>query len=278
MMMLVKGPAQIFAKVLQQDRRLTKAQARLGRDIKRLHINFSAQLEAYLRNPGNFSSTEAWSLAAAAQAHDQLPNLLKQAGLDDLADTFHEQFGPLTTSALEYFELMGVKPTLAGVDGNALDAFIHHSEITLRNNLDRSILDPIRTGLFQSTFGAVDRSSVVDQVMQTNSNISTARAEVDVDWAFESYQRQVTVSKAESLGLTIYQYLGPDDAITSDQCEYMLHINDHGAEGMLPVEEITTSLHPDLKYPPLQNGGHPRCRHKWMPVTESYALTQGYEA
>lgn len=57
----------------------------------------------------------------------------------------------------------------------------------------------------------------------------------------------------------------------------MLEYDKHGAPGFYYLDEITTDLHEDLVYPPLINGGHPNCRHKFYPVTLDYAKSKGFE-
>lgn len=115
---------------------------------------------------------------------------------------------------------------------------------------------------------------------QVEEGLSLAQAEVMVNDAFASFQRAVLVETAAAVDLEIFVYIGPDDDITSDQCVEMLHVDKHGAEGMLYKEEITPDLHPNLaKYGrnPLIGGGHPNCRHHWSPVTVDYAVSEGFE-
>jgi hypothetical protein len=124
--------------------------------------------------------------------------------------------------------------------------------------------------------GSLARDVVIDQVLALEPSMTPRNATVFVDDSFAQFQRTVVTQKGESLGMDIYQYLGPDDDITSPQCRAMLTMNLHGVPGMYYRDEINMGLHPKLRRDPFTGGGHPGCRHQFNPVTLEYAMELGF--
>lgn len=275
--MMLKTREDLVQVVLGIDKDLAKSQKRFQRNIRKLFKDYAARVEALIRRPDTFTKDGVFELAIAQRIADQLKDLLVDAGQDDLIGDYLDEFPRLTRSALSYFEALGETPNLAGVSRESLTAYIKFTEQTLVQNFDQRLVAPIQQTLFQSVFGLQDRSVVVDAVMSTLGSISTIQAETIVSDAMAQYQRTVTVEKADALELEIYLYEGPDDDITSEQCAHMLHIDDHGLEGALYKDEISADLHENLRANPLIAGGHPRCRHRWNPVTADFAKELGFQ-
>lgn len=277
-MMLKRVPSkeELFAAVLEQEAARSKASALLSKEIQKLFDSYFLRVTRFLSGVDS-TLTQTMDLQAATQAMNELRNILVKAGYEDVISSYEDQFEHLTKSALKYFELFGVDDVKAGIDVEALQAWAHFTETEFAQKLQDSLVAPIQSALLQSAVGNVDRNSLVQTVLQLSNVASTAQAEVLVDDAFAQYQRAVVTQKAANLDMQIFVYLGPEDKITSPQCEAMLHANKHGVDGMLYADEITVDLHPNLRENPLIAGGHPRCRHHWSPVSESYAESLGFQ-
>jgi hypothetical protein len=267
---------EVLAKVLDVDAARQKAGKRLTRELKKLFADYMARVVAMLATGGS-TKTDVLALADITAMMRDLHGVLLDAGFEDVLNNFAGSFPDLAHAATAYTEALGVEPSLAGVDAGALHAYVEFQTTQLAQSINQKLVPPIQSALLQANFGSLDRQTVVDQVAALEPTLTTSQATTLVDTAFAQFQRSVIVQKGEELNLEIYQYLGPDDAITSDQCHLMLTIDKHGAKGFLYKDEITADLHEDLRDNPLIAGGHPRCRHQWSPVTLAYAQEQGFK-
>lgn len=276
MMMLKRSPRAVMLAAEREGKEIEEIQDEFRRELEALYRRYKREVTAAMK-AGIPYDGKAIRLAEVSKVLDDLDRALLEAGLDDLRIANTKLFKATTASALKYFIDAGADLSKVSTSIDVFDAYIRHTNINLTKMLDIQLVEPIRTQLFQSTFGGISRSAVVDNISSLLPNLSTTKIEQAADWAFESFQRQVTVETGDRLGLEIYEFLGPMDALTSPQCEAMLDYNEHGAPGFYYIDEITTDLHEDLVYPPLINGGHPNCRHKFYPVTLEYAQSKGFE-
>lgn len=270
-------------------RAVSKAEAKIAtalvkrrRDIDLMFSGFLSRAENLIRRARR-GEGDMIALREAIEIADQMAALAEEAGLRSLVENFLDEFEPLTDEALRYFKsFKGFKTEdpLGGVDETHLDAWVRFSERRLRRSVDQQLLAPIQESFLQAAFGALPRQQIVETIIQRGTTLRPDQVVVAVDSSFRDYQREVTVLKAQELlgDDPIYLYTGPLDDITSEQCEFMLTYSPHGVPGMLYQSEITVDLHPKLRDNPLIHGGHPRCRHKWMPVTEEFATEQGFVA
>lgn len=263
--------------IIKKESEKAKAVAKLEKELKRLYESLFVRAQAFLDSKGFVSKTDAINLQATTKALGELSAILSDAGYEDVIANFQDKFEDMTVSALEYFNKFGLEPSLAGIDVESLQAYAKFSELEFSKQINKDLVSPIQSALLQVNLGNGTRSELVDQVMKLSNISSTYRATVLVDDAFSTYQRAVITQKAENLQMEIFQYLGPDDKITSPQCQAMLHADLHGIPGMLYKDEITVALHPKLTRDPLTGGGHPNCRHQWSPVTEDYAVSLGFQ-
>lgn len=282
-MMLKRRPSrrELYQAVLGIDNAHGKAAAKVDRAVKKLFADYFARVKADISNPRKLKAGEAASGASTIRMMSQLEDILIEAGFEELLQTHFDQFALLQEAALNYYSAFGVlDPNLVGVDKATLRAYVRFTNDELRRIVSAKAIDTVSQALLSVNFAGADRDAVYEQVAQIEEGLSTFQVEVMVNDAFASFQRAVLVESADSVGLEIFVYIGPDDEITSEQCEHMLHIDEHGVEGMLYRDEITPELHEKLaKYGrnPLIGGGHPNCRHHWSPVTADYAESVGFE-
>lgn len=275
--MMFKRREDLVAEVLRQDKNLTAAQKRFAKQLDKLYRDYTARFEALIRRPQNFDAQDRMNLARGQRIIEQLNALLSDAGMDDLVADYTDHFGTLTKDALKYFALVDESVTLSGVDRTTLTGFIRFSETTLRTIVDARLVQPLAEGIFQATLGGLSRDAIVSDLVARSDSLSIAQAQVVVGDSFAQYQRTVTAEKADSLGLEVYLYQGPDDEITSEQCSFMLNYDEHGLEGAFFKDEISADLHENLRANPLIAGGHPRCRHRWAPIPLDAAIEMGFK-
>jgi len=272
--------AEIKAKVIAIDKAKSDALSSIGKEIERLYASYFDRVRSMIATNKALSKTDALTIQNATQMMGDLEQILIDSGLESVVRRYGQQYPDLATAAAEYYAPFGLDTSLAGVAKETLAAWVDFSSNELTKLLDSSLIPPVRSALLQVNFGNMTRDDLIGQITTLEPSLSTNAATVLVDDTFSQFQRAVVVQKGESAGLEIYQYLGPDDDITSPQCEAMLHVSKHGVDGFLYKDEITSDLHPNLKKygrNPLIGAGHPRCRHQWSPVTLDYALSKGFE-
>lgn len=254
----------------KQQKTLDTAQSRMRRFVSRTVKNFASAVGALASKRKSKSVTESVAIA------NRLNEELKNAGLDDLREAFNLEFDPIMRSALEYFEPLGFRATLTGVDRTTINAFrqLANNELTLIAR--QQLVTPVQRTLLATHLGSLDREVVIDELI--SSQLGTAEYQIRnfVDWSHEGYQRQITVAKAEELSLEWYIWRGPRDRITSHQCEAIFEKAPHGVPGVFHKDEINVASFTrfgisqrngkPLRYEPLIWGGHPQCRHKFFPL------------
>lgn len=275
--MMLRRRDDLVREVIKEDDFRIGIQRRYERRIRTFLGGYAARLEATLRRP-NISKAEMFDITVATKIANDLKRIMIDAGSDDIIADFVDDFGPATKSALQYFaRVSGAKADLAGVDKESLQSLISFTEGTLRETVDRRYLFPVQEAVFQAAMGSINMSTAIDSIMSRAEELSEAQVTTLITDSFVQYQRTVTVQKGDALGLEVFIYTGPDDDVTSDQCRALLNYDEHGLEGGFYKDEISADLHPALKGNPLIAGGHVNCRHRFMPVTEDFAVEMGFE-
>ncbi len=269
--------------VTRQDDKVNKLLKAYSRDVQGMFDGFLVRVENLLQKQ-KLSKTDLIDIREAITLADQMASLISDAGLSSLVEDFLDEFEPLTEDALRYFKGFkgfNTEDPLGGVDETHLDAWAKFSERNLRRSTDRHLIAPIQQSFLQSAFGGLPRSTIVRDIIQKGTTLRPDQVVVVVESSFRDYQREVTTLKAQELlgDNPIFQYTGPpsSDPTISEQCAFMIDYAPHGVPGMLYQDEITIDLHPKLRDNPLIHGGHPRCRHKWMPISLEYAIQEGFE-
>lgn len=275
--MMFKHRDDLVKAVLGEDKNLQRARAQFARKLQNLYRNYKAQVEALLRRPRSIDKAARTAIARTQSIVDQMTSLLAVSGMDDIVADYLDEFPDLTRRALRYFSGLGEEAILGGVDVDRLDAYIDFSERRLRNIVDARLVKPMQEAVFSASFGDRLPSDIVAEVMARADFLTPTQVETVVYDTLVQYERAVTVEKAATLALDIFIYTGPEDEITSPQCEFLLNVTDHGLPGALYQDEISADLHENLRDNPLIAGGHPNCRHKYMPITEDYAVSLGFE-
>lgn len=232
------------------------------------------------------------SFEEAMEIGNQLSDALLDAGFDSLAEKMGDDMEHFRELAVEHYsKSFGIAETFGGIDVTDLDAFVAFQKDNLLNLADARLVSPVRDAIIQSTIGGQSEESALADIKNvfaqsvnkgepylTRAGVEFTDAQIEtlVSDGYRRHYRQTKSLKANDLGLGIIQYLGPVDAVTSEQCEFLMTTALHGAPGFYLVEEFTADLHPKLKEPPLLAGGHFNCRHSVDYVTYEYAVEFGW--
>lgn len=249
---------------------------RLEAELKKLYRNYFSNLKSMLLSGELLSKTDVVDLSVSSKMIGQLDQILKDSGMQNVVDSYRKEFPDITRNALDYFKALNTEVNLGGFSQESFKAYISYSETQLVKFVGAKLVAPVQSGILQATFGQQDRQSIVDKVLSLEDTLTVNQATTLVNDSFAQYQRAVQVEVGDSIGAEVYQYLGPDDDKTSDQCVDMLSYDEHEAEGFAYKDEINQNMVPDLTGNPLIEGGHPNCRHEWVPVTLDYAISQGF--
>lgn len=260
------------------ERALVSASELIREDITDLFARYNKRaiktLLAYSGNP--------LTVNVRARVLDDLLEVLETVGFEALISQQIRQYPNITKVGLSYFREI-VSPDAGGlreIDVDALAALVELRERSLRQLVGARAVEPYVQSVVNSLAGQADESLYLSNLQTISNGMNVGVIAVHATESFDLYSRTLNVIKAKELGLKLYAYRGPLDAITSPQCVTMLQINKYGAAGVLPEDEITRDLHPNMaknSLGPLQGGGHPNCRHQWLPITRERAELLGYE-
>lgn len=277
--MMFKGKSDFITRAKADNKTITDANTRMEKEIRRLYKNYKLQIAALIRDPSLFTKEETFNLAAASKTITDMTKLLEEAGRDDLISAYVDEFPAITVQARQYFKQFGDVPELGGASSQAIEAYVEFSTKTLVQRVDVDLVQPLQQGIFQATFGNMPRDTVIDTVLSISDDLSPRNAETLVNDSFRQYQRGVTNLTGEELGLEVFWYQGPDDDVTSEQCDYILNNDPHDVPGMYLKDEISIDMVPGmtLAFDPMTAGGHFNCRHKFFPITLEFAESMGFK-
>lgn len=260
--------------VSDEFRVLRGADRRFQRAIYNYLQSYKRNVRAYARNQIGSSRAVDLRTFDAIQVSRDLQRILVDSGLGGLVDLHKAELDRIETKALRYFEKAGITSNVSGISRSAVRGYVTFSEFEIRRVMDSRLVDPVQNMFMATALGETPRSELIDVVARTavanQVDASRHSIEVTIHDLHRGYQRHVTNTKAEELGLDWFIYDGPLDRITSEQCEHLLTLNKHGVPALLRRSEISSDLHPKIPRGrnPLVYGGHINCRHKYYPVTE----------
>jgi len=224
---------------------------------------------------------------------DQLQRALVDAGLDEAARDFRRGFAPVRQAANKYFEQFGYKPSLSSIDVESLNALASFHEAQFLDLFDRRLVQPLADQVINGVIGLRDTDTIVSSlrnfmdeqgiITRAGVGFTDPQLETLVHDAYRRQGRQVKAEQANRLNMQVIWFQGPDDKITSEQCQFMLNYDAHGVPGMWLDEEFTAENINDLmnddllKENPKLVGGHWNCRHSVNYIPLSYAIDKGFQ-
>lgn len=253
-----------------------KANVDLAKSLEKLFTSYFREVSKNILS-GKLLDT---SLDAAGRAKviNELNTYLVNAGYKDFIQSYYDRFPQITNEVKNYFEVMKQTPTLAKATQEGLTTWIKQTEYNLKKKLDSKLVDPLQNLIIQNQIGMIDRETVAMQIAGIEEKLSYKDSLQVVNDYIAQYQRMNQVAFGDELNLEVYIYVGPEDDITSEQCQDLLAYDKHGLEGAAYKDEINSDMVKGLKGNPLFDGGHPNCRHHYLPVTLEYAKSLGFKA
>jgi hypothetical protein len=167
-----------------------------------------------------------------------------QSFIDDSHSTYQRQFG----KSLQYSDV-----SLQRLDQiRALDADNF-------NTIAADNINQLQKVMLDYQFGATNLTGAADRLAKILGPDFDRYGETVVRATATAFDREANNLMAVDAGITEFEYIGPDDSVTSDFC------SDQLSKGPRPLSYWEGLENPG-GYPAMIYGGHPNCRHSIVPV------------
>jgi hypothetical protein len=199
-----------------------------------------------------------------------LKQAMIEAGLEDqLGDIQAIYSGELRQIAQEMKLSAGADVTYSDTDRTVVESLISFDTTAISGSLD-TYGAKLSSSIMRSVIGG--ETPDLQDLQDTIGGSTFRNIETDLNTAMMGFNRQVTQTKAQELGLNLFIYLGPDDRITRPFCHKLLS----KSPPIYTSDEIA-GMDNGQGLPVAIYGGGYNCRHQWRAVTEERAKELGYE-
>ena len=243
---------------------------KLQRQVDELFNNF------FKRYSNLISTQKDIDLIKAARINEEARVLVKDAGLDEVLEAYLEEFPKLQRKSLKYFSEIGLDTELNEINLANLSSFVNSSVKGLEAVIDRRLLLPLEEGLLNGVVGNLEDSQIVTDLINIQESLSTREIDNFFGDTYNTFSQVVSNAKATELGMSLFKYSGPYDAVTSAPCRALLTGAPYGVPGLYLKSDIHNGMVGGITSPNVfANGAHYNCRHEWIPVTLEYAESLG---
>jgi len=179
--------------------------------------------------------------------YEVVDNLLNNT-YQEMIDAAHDSYKASLGKSLQYTDV-----SLERINQ------IKNIDMQTSNSLAESNVNDLQNVLLDYQFGATDLKSAVERLQTVMEDDMKRYAETVIRSTAHAFDRQASNLMARDGGLELFEYVGPDDAVTSEICQDLL------AKGVMKWDEWAKITN-DGGYPVTVYGGHPNCRHSLVPV------------
>lgn len=203
---------------------------------------------------------------AAAQLGGLLTELDKR-GLRKEIGGIKEIFAKELRFIADEFEEQGITDIFSSTDKQTIDALINvqlsKTDLEIKRygiNIQAAVMNQVVAG---------QDLGIIPVKIKPKEKFGWIRSEINT--AVMAFNRTVTASKAEELGLNLFLYVGPDDKVTRPFCSHVLD-KDPPIYTKEEIEKMDNGQ--DLSV--MTYGGGYNCRHHWRAITKELAESLGY--
>lgn len=234
--------------------------SRLGRRL----VSIYAQAIQRLGN----DSESADDFREAFSRTQELDRILQELGLGDELRRIQAHYRRELQNAAALFA-EGTGQPISGLSIDALTALVDLDMEQITKSLDSYGVD-IRSEIVRSvTLGSTE--GLTDFIDTMSERIGRVAA-TEINTSYASFSRAATAEFAEQVGLDLFLYDGPDDALTRDFCNEVLD-RDPPIYTLEEIQALDNGSGLDV----LTSGGGFNCRHQWVPISEEFARNLGYD-
>jgi hypothetical protein len=213
------------------------------------------------------------SAIEAAKILGSLSSELKAMGLNDVLAKVQTIYADDLKAIAKRFAAMekGTTKRLAfsDIDRPMINALIEGGYNQAANYVEMYVGDVrSQVGMRVLTGEPLDFSAVHDEYGTKLERI----LDTEMNTTIAAFHSSVNAAKADELGLTLFEYVGPDDKVTRDFCEGLLNERDPAIYSIDEIREMDNGT----GLPVLQYRGGYNCRHRWNAVTDEEAARLGY--
>lgn len=127
------------------------------------------------------------------------------------------------------------------------------------NSIAEDNINQLQKVMVDYQYGAIDLKGATDRLRQIMEPDFQRYAETVIRTTAHAFDREANTLMATDAGFDLFEYVGPDDGVTSEICQELL------AKGPQKWEWWQSQTN-DGGYPVTIYGGHPNCRHSLVPV------------
>lgn len=270
-----------------QDKNLNKKLDQFFLELRNFYARYFAEVQFFISSASDTKRGPS-RLVELHNMADEIQRVFVEAGLGDVLLKYRDLYPEAAKQAIDYFQEMGIDPNKIsrGININNLETIIQFDVEQVTIELNRKLVQPIRSMLIQNSLGTKTAKEITKDIKKQideggvlrkdGKYFTDANIEVLVDNSIQNFRAYVITERGTALGLDIYEYRGPYDDRTRPACQFLLTYNKNGAPGFFYSDEITSSLYPDLEGDPLITRGGYNCRHAFYPVPLEYAQGFGF--
>lgn len=219
-------------------------------------------------NDGNeFTVTDAQRVASRLSA------ILQEAGLDNVMTAYEQVAADIAESAAEAYAPMGLDA--AELSDEEREMYLDIADAVqqeLRTQIESRVIGPTAQALTGGVIGGLTATQIVRQLRSLEvRSLDGTRIQAAIDDGLSQLFRTGIILQGRAQGLQVYLFLGPLDERTCPICQKILEDDRHGLKGAYYLDEIV-----EMGLTPATGGGHFRCRHMWVGLTEQQLREAGF--
>jgi hypothetical protein len=130
-------------------------------------------------------------------------------------------------------------------------------------------LESIKTNIILGGISKAPRQDIFSEIINGLEQEKLNSQRMKQKEVVQNAQRIAIIKSARKGANQFYFYKGPRDNRNSPQCRHILDTNKYGKSGVYQKKDISINMHPNLKRDPFYYGGHPNCRHLFVPISFS---------
>lgn len=207
---------------------------------------------------------------ANAAAIAQLEQVMREQGFTEELGNLRAMYGEELQYIRSQYKDLGIKDPFAGVDSSVIETLIRFDTDVIDNKVGQYLGD-FKSQLMRGVLlGDIPTSK---ELREQYGDTIAGQISTELNTGLVSFNRTVTTSTAADLGLTLFRYIGPDDEITREFCENVLH----DAPGAIYTIDEIEAMDNGQGLRVLNFGGGYNCRHEFRPLTLERAIELGYQ-
>lgn len=246
--------------ILERQKKREEGISDFANEIERFMVkNIPAALEEIRK--GNLPPAEAAKLLL------QLDTELRRLGLDEVMENIATIYGDELKLLREQWRDTANKDLVyTETDLENIETLVTFETTSAYNNV-RANVDSIRAAVFREIIAGVEPD--LNMIVSTNAEITKNQLQTELNTNVAAFQRSITVSKGEDLGITHYLYSGGLIKTSREFCR-------ERDGNIYTIDEIMKWDNEQGLPADIYLGGY-NCRHELLPIDKATAERLGLD-